>query len=40
MQEGTIYLTLVPDGYEEVVTQGVTIETLFEGDLIDDIFDN
>ncbi len=40
MQEGTIYLTLVPDGYEEVVTQGVTIDTLFEGNLIDDIFDN
>jgi Flp pilus assembly protein CpaB len=39
IQEGTIYMTLVPDDNQPVVTQGVTIERLFEGDLIDDIFD-
>jgi len=39
IQEGTIYMTLVPDDNQPVVTQGVTIERLFEGELIDDIFD-
>jgi Flp pilus assembly protein CpaB len=39
IQEGTIYMTLVPDDNQPVATQGVTIERLFEGDLIDDIFD-
>ncbi len=40
MQNGAIYLTLVPQGFEEVDTQGVTIENLFEGNLLDDIFGN
>ena len=35
---GSIYLTLVPPDFVEVDTLGVTIETLFEGDLVDDIF--
>ncbi|MGF1668326.1 MAG: Flp pilus assembly protein CpaB [Acidimicrobiia bacterium] len=39
IQEGAIYMTLVPNDNQPVVTQGVTIERLFEGDLIDDIFD-
>lgn len=40
MQEGSIYLTLVPSDFEEVDTRGVTIENLFEGNLLDDIFGN
>lgn len=40
IQNGTLYLTLVPDDNQPVSTQGVTIETLFEGDLLGDIFDN
>lgn len=37
-QNGSIYLTLVPPDFVEVDTRGVTIENLFEGDLVDDIF--
>jgi pilus assembly protein CpaB len=40
MQNGAIYLTLVPPGFEEVDTRGITIENLFEGDLLTDIFGN
>lgn len=40
-QAGTLYYTLAPsEGFEEVTTQGVTIENLFEGDLVEDIFGN
>jgi Flp pilus assembly protein CpaB len=38
---GQLYYTLNPkDQYEEVLTRGVTIENLFEGDLVEDIFGN
>ncbi len=37
---GSLYFTLVPPDFVEVVTRGVTIETLFEGDLVEDIFGN
>ena len=38
---GQLYYTLNPkDNFEEVITQGVTINNLFEGDLVDDIFGN
>jgi Flp pilus assembly protein CpaB len=38
---GALYYTLNPkDAFEEVITQGVTINNLFEGDLVDDIFGN
>lgn len=38
---GQLYYTLNPkDEYEEVLTRGVTIENLFEGDLVEDIFGN
>ncbi|HEY5650989.1 MAG TPA: RcpC/CpaB family pilus assembly protein [Acidimicrobiia bacterium] len=38
---GQLYYTLNPkDAYEEVLTRGVTIENLFEGDLVEDIFGN
>jgi hypothetical protein len=33
-------MTLVPADFVEVETQGVTIETLFAGDIVDDIFGN
>ncbi len=38
---GSLYYTLNPkDAFEEVLTRGVTIENLFEGDLVEDIFGN
>lgn len=37
-QNGAIWLTLVPDDFVEVETNGVTIENLFGGDLVDAIF--
>lgn len=38
---GTIYLTLVPkEDFVEVATKGVTIDNLFTGDLVTDIFGN
>ena len=40
METGSIWLTLVPEDFVEVETQGVTIETLFTGDLVEDIFGN
>ena len=40
LQQGSVYLTLVPPNFEEVDTLGVTIENLFEGNLLDDIFRN
>lgn len=39
-ENGSVWLTLVPADFVEVETQGVTIETLFAGDLVDDIFGN
>ncbi len=39
-QAGALYFTLVPIDFVEVATLGVTIETLFEGDLVEDIFGN
>jgi len=39
-QTGGLYFTLVPIDFVEVATLGVTIETLFEGDLVEDIFGN
>lgn len=36
--QGLLYYTLVPPDFVEVDTRGVTIETLFEGDLVEDIF--
>lgn len=39
-ENGSIWLTLVPADFVEVETQGVTIETLFSGDIVDDIFGN
>lgn len=35
---GSLHFTLVPPDFVEVETRGVTIETLFEGDLVEDIF--
>lgn len=37
-QAGALYYTLVPPDFVEVDTRGVTIENLFQGDLIEDIF--
>ncbi len=37
-QNGSIWLTLVPEDFVEVETQGVIIDNLFGGDLIQDIF--
>jgi pilus assembly protein CpaB len=39
-ENGSVWLTLVPADFVEVETQGVTIETLFAGDIVDDIFGN
>jgi pilus assembly protein CpaB len=39
-ETGSIWLTLVPADFVEVDTDGVTIETLFTGDLVQDIFGN
>ena len=39
-ENGSIWLTLVPEDFVEVETDGVTIENLFGGDLVDDIFGN
>ena len=37
-ENGSVWLTLVPEDFVEVDTNGVTIENLFEGDLVQDIF--
>lgn len=37
-ENGSMWLTLVPPDFVEVETQGVIIETLFGGDLVEDIF--
>lgn len=40
LRNGNVYLTLVPADFVEVETKGITIDTLFEGDLTEDIFGN
>jgi hypothetical protein len=37
-ESGSTYLTLVPVDFVEVETTGITIERLFTGDLVEDIF--
>ena len=37
-ENGSMWLTLVPEDFVEVETQGVIIDTLFGGDLVSDIF--
>src|SRR5690554_5044428 len=37
-ENGSVWLTLVPEDFVEVETRGVTIETLFAGDLVQAIF--
>jgi pilus assembly protein CpaB len=37
-ENGSVWLTLVPEDFVEVDTNGITINNLFEGDLVDDIF--
>jgi Flp pilus assembly protein CpaB len=37
-ENGSMWLTLVPEDFVEVETQGVIIDTLFGGDLVEDIF--
>jgi Flp pilus assembly protein CpaB len=39
-ENGSIWLTLVPEDFVEVETDGVTIDNLFGGDLQDAIFEN
>lgn len=39
-ENGSMWLTLVPADFVEVETQGVTIESLFAGDIVEDIFGN
>jgi len=37
-ENGSVWLTLVPEDFVEVDTNGITIETLFQGNLVEDIF--
>jgi len=37
-ESGSVWLTLVPEDFVEVDTDGITINNLFEGDLVEDIF--
>lgn len=37
---GSLYFTLIPEDYVLTETKGVTINTLFAGDLVEDIFGN
>jgi Flp pilus assembly protein CpaB len=39
-ENGSIWMTLVPADFIEVDTDGVTIESLFTGDIVQDIFGN
>jgi hypothetical protein len=39
-ENGSVWMTLVPSDFVEVETQGVTIESLFSGDIVSDIFGN
>lgn len=37
-ENGSVWLTLVPEDFVEVDTDGITINNLFQGDLVEDIF--
>jgi pilus assembly protein CpaB len=37
-ENGSVWLTLVPEDFVEVDTNGITIDSLFQGDLVEDIF--
>lgn len=39
-ENGSVWMTLVPADFIEVDTNGITIESLFAGDLVEDIFGN
>ncbi len=39
-ENGSMWMTLVPEDFVEVETNGVIIDTLFGGNLLDDIFSN
>ncbi|REK40630.1 MAG: Flp pilus assembly protein CpaB [Actinobacteria bacterium] len=39
-ENGSMWMTLVPEDFVEVETSGVIIDTLFGGNLLDDIFQN
>ncbi len=39
-ENGSVWMTLVPEDFVEVETNGVIIDTLFGGNLLDDIFSN
>lgn len=39
-ENGSMWMTLVPADFIEVDTDGVTVESLFAGDLVEDIFGN
>jgi Flp pilus assembly protein CpaB len=39
-ENGSIWLTLVPEDFVEVETNGVIVDNLFGGDLVDEIFGN
>lgn len=39
-ENGSVWLTLVPEDFVEVETLGINIDNLFEGDLVADIFGN
>ena len=39
-ENGSVWMTLVPADFIEVDTDGVTIESLFTGDIVQDIFGN
>jgi Flp pilus assembly protein CpaB len=39
-ENGSVWMTLVPEDFVAVETNGVIIDTLFGGDLLDDIFEN
>jgi pilus assembly protein CpaB len=39
-ENGSMWMTLVPEDFVEVETNGVIIDTLFGGNLLDDIFEN
>ena len=39
-ENGSIWLTLVPTDFVEIETDGVVIDNLFGGDLVEEIFGN
>ena len=39
-ENGSMWMTLVPEDFVAVETNGVIIDTLFGGNLLDDIFEN